>query len=675
MKYIYIIDDGHKRDTPGKNANGLYEYEFNADVGSRVRNKLKDYGEVFNTLESDIHPYTEMTAKGRSQNLNYRTSTANKIYYQAVKKYGKGNFKIIFISIHANAFSNPEVSGYESFVYSHGSEAYELAKAIHKQAQIVLGVGSSINDRGVKEGNFAVLRNTKMPALLIEHEFYTNKDSAKKLLSNDFRERCAEHIFRGALDYMGLQVKDKESIINNDELYRVRKSWEDSKSQLNAYAILNNAKKLVDENEEYSVYDKTGMLVYPIKEVAMQLKYKGLLKLGSRGSDVRELQQALDILGYDTNGIDGIFGVGTNTAIKQFQNDTRIVVDGLVGSATIAMINTSLSNSSGQVVEEEKQEPTKDKTMQLEYKRLLRKGINGSDVKELQQALTTLNYNTNGVDGIFGNGTDWAVRGFQKDTRIVVDGLVGRATVDKINEALKQKEDGGYVKPVPKPNNSVITLRPDRQSTIVKIPLKSIAEIDVAIATNSTKAMTMSAFQKQFKFDYSINGGLFWTDASVKWVRHSLNLLIDEHKQNFEGVYSRFGLSTYDDGTFKFDWYENRLPKMKDMIGGSPTLIINGKKNIDGKLNSGLMNSRHPRSAIGMDANYLYLVTVDGRNNKAARYGMTINELTNFMLELGCTTALNFDGGGSTRMLEGAKVINNPTENRAIHNVVGVHLK
>src|SRR5690554_3752100 len=108
-----MLDPGHREDTPGKNDNGLYEYEFNEDVARRLEKKLRPHGEVYFTIESAKHPYSEMTATGRSQNLNARTSKANQIYYDALKIYGEGNFKIILISIHANAFTNPSVSGYE----------------------------------------------------------------------------------------------------------------------------------------------------------------------------------------------------------------------------------------------------------------------------------------------------------------------------------------------------------------------------------------------------------------------------------------------------------------------------------------------------------------------------------------------------------------------------------
>ncbi|MBD1380119.1 L,D-transpeptidase family protein [Metabacillus arenae] len=59
---------------------------------------------------------------------------------------------------------------------------------------------------------------------------------------------------------------------------------------------------------------------------------------------------------------------------------------------------------------------------------MLKKGHRGSEVKELQRLLTNKGYSTKGIDGIYGSNTDKAVRKFQKDRKLKVDGVVGPAT-------------------------------------------------------------------------------------------------------------------------------------------------------------------------------------------------------------------------------------------------------
>ncbi|MGF7057370.1 N-acetylmuramoyl-L-alanine amidase [Brassicibacter mesophilus] len=207
MKLIFIIDKGHRQDTPGKRANGLHEWEFNDDVGNRLKKLLEPYGEVYFTINVPNHPYTEMTAEGRKKNLQYRCDIANQIYDEAKKKYDDA-FKVVFISIHANAHSDPKVSGYEIYAYKLGSQAYEIAKSIHEAAKEVLGVGAAIKDRKIKKASFYVLANTKMPAVLVEHEFYTNIEAAEKLKNSSFRDKCAKHIAKGVLKYMGIEYKE-----------------------------------------------------------------------------------------------------------------------------------------------------------------------------------------------------------------------------------------------------------------------------------------------------------------------------------------------------------------------------------------------------------------------------------------------------------------------------------
>lgn len=59
-----------------------------------------------------------------------------------------------------------------------------------------------------------------------------------------------------------------------------------------------------------------------------------VLKKGSRGAEVTNLQKNLTKLGYDTKGIDGIFGDNTESAVKKFQKAYKLSVDGIVGDKT-----------------------------------------------------------------------------------------------------------------------------------------------------------------------------------------------------------------------------------------------------------------------------------------------------------------------------------------------------
>lgn len=103
------------------------------------------------------------------------------------------------------------------------------------------------------------------------------------------------------------------------------------------------------------------------------------------------------------------------------------------------------------------------------------------------------------------------------------------------------------------------------------------------------------------------------------------------------------------------------------LIGGWPRILhggasVAGRASADEGTISRNAEVRHPRTAVGVtrDRKTLLLVTVDGRS--AASVGMTLVELADFMKSLGAWDALNFDGGGSTTMVIGDRVVNTPSD-------------
>ena len=108
-------------------------------------------------------------------------------------------------------------------------------------------------------------------------------------------------------------------------------------------------------------------------------------------------------------------------------------------------------------------------------------------------------------------------------------------------------------------------------------------------------------------------------------------------------------------------------------IGGGPLLVHNGSAE-RGSASAGTNSAalpRHPRTAIGFSSRYLFLVEVDGRQ-KELSIGMTFPELAELMKSLGCTEAMNLDGGGSSTFWLNGKVMNSPSDKheRALANAV-----
>ncbi|MBC8016633.1 MAG: N-acetylmuramoyl-L-alanine amidase [Sporomusaceae bacterium] len=104
----------------------------------------------------------------------------------------------LFVSIHCNAAANEKAQGTETFCYTYGGESEKLATCI--QQQIVSHLGTV--DRGVKLGNFYVLRLTDCPAVLVETAFISNKDDEALLADEKMRDQFSAAIARGVTDYL-----------------------------------------------------------------------------------------------------------------------------------------------------------------------------------------------------------------------------------------------------------------------------------------------------------------------------------------------------------------------------------------------------------------------------------------------------------------------------------------
>ncbi|AZB44944.1 N-acetylmuramoyl-L-alanine amidase [Bacillus sp. FJAT-42376] len=137
------------------------------------------------------------------------------------------------------------------------------------------------------------------------------------------------------------------------------------------------------------------------------------VKAGSRGEAVTDLQRKLTKLGFNTGGVDGIFGPATDRAVRAFQKSRGLTADGIAGTNTWNALNGSSAPQPGS---------------SLANSGTLKKGSKGPAVKELQQKLSARGYNTNGTDGVFGPNTEKAVIAFQKANLLTADGIVGPAT-------------------------------------------------------------------------------------------------------------------------------------------------------------------------------------------------------------------------------------------------------
>jgi N-acetylmuramoyl-L-alanine amidase len=199
MANYIILDAGHAKVTAGKRSpdGSLMEWEFNNAMQYKLKARLEQLGFTVYL----VNPTPE---KGAEVSLATRCSLANSYY----NKIGKKN--CLYVSLHANAAGSGGWStarGVEVFTSVGASSksvnaAKKVCNAIYKD---VYAIDKGFKNRGHKANNFYVVKNTNSPAILIEYEFYSNKDGVA-LLKNK-RDLLCEATLKGICEHFGVTYK------------------------------------------------------------------------------------------------------------------------------------------------------------------------------------------------------------------------------------------------------------------------------------------------------------------------------------------------------------------------------------------------------------------------------------------------------------------------------------
>lgn len=229
MSKKVFIDAGHGGNDSGAIGNGLYEKNINLPIAQMVRDILTNHGVVVKmSREGDTNP-----------SLSQRTTEANKWGANA------------FISIHCDSYGT---TAYGMTTFCYKFKYSSLADKVH--ASCVADKSLYRMNRGVKEADFHVLRETNMSACLIETAFISNSEDAVILKTK--QKEFATAISKGILNYLGVAWKGNAPAptpvpTNKPDVY---------------YKVYANGKWLP---EVKNLTDYAGIFGHPIKGVMVRL--------------------------------------------------------------------------------------------------------------------------------------------------------------------------------------------------------------------------------------------------------------------------------------------------------------------------------------------------------------------------------------------------------------------
>ena len=176
--FTVVIDPGHGgKDKGATGASGAYEKDFALQLSKKLMKLLEkeELIDVYLTRSDD----------------SFISSVDRERVKIATDKSAD-----LLISIHGNTFTDPKVSGTETYYYTEQSRS--IAEVIHKHVVEATG----FRDRGVKVEDFFIIKDAQMPSVLLELGYLTNPQNEAQLLKEDLQNEIAKAIVAGLKEYL-----------------------------------------------------------------------------------------------------------------------------------------------------------------------------------------------------------------------------------------------------------------------------------------------------------------------------------------------------------------------------------------------------------------------------------------------------------------------------------------
>lgn len=177
-QYVVYLDPGHGGSDPGSSGNGIVEKDLNLKLALGVRDRLQNLG-VKVIMSRDTDKFVAL------QDISGGANAAN---------------PDVFVSIHQNSYTTASPYGIETYYNK------EMDKPIANSLQNNLIKNTNAYNRGVKFGDLHVVRETYMPASLVECGFLSNPDEANLLKSESYQNKIMYAIANGTYEYLKTNV-------------------------------------------------------------------------------------------------------------------------------------------------------------------------------------------------------------------------------------------------------------------------------------------------------------------------------------------------------------------------------------------------------------------------------------------------------------------------------------
>jgi len=180
---IVVIDAGHGGWDPGMVSGKVEEKDINLCIAKKLQVFLEQGGAtVIVTRLEDIGLANRKAGDMQARRLIANTSKAD-----------------IFVSIHQNSYNSANVKGFQAFYFNESDNSKKLATCIQGRLKEFVNPGNKLESRANK--NYYVLKETEMPAVLVECGFLTNPGERGNLTNDAYQEKIAWGIYLGIVDY------------------------------------------------------------------------------------------------------------------------------------------------------------------------------------------------------------------------------------------------------------------------------------------------------------------------------------------------------------------------------------------------------------------------------------------------------------------------------------------